>query len=122
MARYMGFVRLEEGIEGPPEQMSTAMGEFMARSAAAGTLVDAGGLFGTEDSVNFVIRGGEMTRIDGPYAETKEVVGGWALMRFDDHETAIASCREMAQLHLDHWPGRDLTITLRQISEAPGAD
>ena len=36
--------------------------------------------------VNFVVRKGEITRVDGPYAEAREVVGGWAIMQYDTLE------------------------------------
>ena len=122
MTRYLGFVKMAEGItEQPPQALMDAMDEFIGRSAAGGNFLDGGGLFGTEDAVNFVVRADGMTRVDGPYAETKEVVGGWALLQFDDKEQAIANMQEMAQLHVDHWPGQELVITLREIAEAPEA-
>ncbi|MFC7505530.1 YciI family protein [Nocardioides sp. CPCC 206347] len=120
MTRYMGLVRMDEANDTPPTQaLMDAMDTFIAKSAANGSFVDGGGLFGTEDAINFVVRKGEMTRVDGPYAEAKEVVGGWALLQFDDKEQAVENMREMAQLHVDHWPEGELVITLREISEGP---
>ncbi|GGU35574.1 hypothetical protein [Nocardioides albus] len=57
-------------------------------------------------------------RCDGPYAEAKEVVGGWALTRYDTLEEAIAGQQVFAQLHATHWPEAKIVATLRQISEA----
>ena len=120
MARYLGFVKMSEGItEPPPQALMEAMDEFIGKFAASGNFLDGGGLFGTEDAVNFVVRADGMTRVDGPYAETKEVVGGWALLQFDEKDAAIANMQEMAQLHVDHWPGQELVITLREVAEAP---
>ncbi len=118
MPRFMGLIKMREGITTPPPQgIMEAMGEFIARQTANGNYLDGAGLFGTEDSVNFVIREGGLTRVDGPYAETKEVVGGFAMLRYDTKEEAVESMREMAQLHVDHWPEMDFVITLRQISD-----
>ena len=78
MPRFMGFVRMEEGIGMPPQSLFEAMDVFIGERAANGSFLDGGGLFGTEDAVNFVVRQGEVTRVDGPYAEGKEVVGGWS--------------------------------------------
>jgi hypothetical protein len=96
------------------------MDAFIGEQAAKGVFLDGGGLYGTEDAVNFVVREGEVTRVDGPYAEAKEVVGGWALMRYDTLEEAIAGQREFAELHAKYWPEVTVVATLRQISEAPG--
>jgi hypothetical protein len=66
------------------------------------------------------VRDGEVTRVDGPYAEAKEVVGGWALLQYDTLEDAIAGQREFADLHVKYWPEVRCVATLRQISdEAP---
>ena len=55
MTRYLGFVRMAEGItEPPPQALFEAMDEFISRSAAAGIFLDGGGLYGTEDAINFV--------------------------------------------------------------------
>ncbi len=79
---------MEEGHGAPPQALMDAMDVYIGENAAAGVFLDGGGLFGTEDAVNFVVRNGEVTRVDGPYAEAKEVVGGWALMQYDTLEDA----------------------------------
>ena len=77
MPRFMGFVRMEEGVGTPPQELFEAMDAYIGDRAAEGVFLDGGGLYGTEDAVNFVVRQGEVSRVDGPYAEAKEVVGGW---------------------------------------------
>lgn len=121
MPRFMGFVRMEEGIGTPPKAMFDAMDTYIGEQAAKGIFLDGGGLYGTEDAVNFVVRKGEVSRVDGPYAEAKEVVGGWALMQFDTLEEAIAGNREFAELHAKYWPEVSMIATLRQVSEGPEA-
>ena len=121
MPRFMGFVRMEEGIGMPPQSLFDAMDVYIGERAANGTFLDGGGLFGTEDAVNFVVRQGEVTRVDGPYAEGKEVVGGWAIMEYADLEEAVADQQEFAQLHATHWPEVTVISTLRQISTGPDA-
>ena len=120
MPRFMGFVRMEEGIGMPPQSLFEAMGAYIGERAANGTFLDGGGLYGTEDAVNFVVRKGEVTRVDGPYAEAKEVVGGWSLLQYDTVEDAVADQQAFADLHAEHWPEATVVATLRQISEAPG--
>ena len=120
MPRFMGFVRMEEGIGAPPQALFDAMDKHIGEQAAAGHFLDGGGLFGTEDAVNFVVRKGEITRVDGPYAEAKEVAGGWAIMQYDTLEDAVAGQQEFAELHARYWPEVEMVATLRQIpDEAP---
>jgi len=121
MPRFMGFVRMEEGQGMPPQALFDAMDKYIGEQAAAGVFLDGGGLFGTEDAVNFVVRKGETTRVDGPYAEAKEVVGGWALMQFDSREDAITAQEEFAELHATYWPECNMVATLRQIPDEPPA-
>ncbi|HZP14538.1 MAG TPA: YciI family protein [Nocardioides sp.] len=117
MPRFMGFVRMEEGGGMPPLALFEAMDKYIAAQAGAGHFLDGGGLYGTEDAVNFVVKQGEVTRVDGPYAEAKEVVGGWALMQYDTLEEAIAGQQEFAELHATYWPECQVVATLRQISD-----
>lgn len=120
MPRFMGLVRMEEGQGNPPQALFDAMESYIGEHAQQGHFLDGGGLFGLEDAVNFVVRQGEVTRVDGPYAEAREAVGGWALLQFDTLEEAIANQQEFADLHAKHWPECRMVATLRQVSdEAP---
>jgi hypothetical protein len=121
MPRFMGFVRMEENIGTPPQSLFDAMDVHIGERAAKGIFLDGGGLYGTEDAVNYVVKNGEVTRVDGPYAEGKEVVGGWSIMEYPDLETAVADQREFAELHAKHWPEVTVISTLRQISTGPEA-
>jgi hypothetical protein len=121
MPRFMGFVRMDENQGAPPQALMDAMDEFIGKEAASGTFLDGGGLFGTEDTVNFVVRKGEVTRVDGPYAEAKEVVGGWALMQYDTLEDAIKGQQAFADLHATYWPECSMVATLRQVADEPPA-
>ena len=121
MPRFMGFVRMEEGVGTPPKALFDAMDTYIGEQAAKGVFLDGGGLFGTEDAVNFISTGGEVSRVDGPYAETKEVVGGWAIMEYPSLEAAVADQQEFAELHAKHWPEVTVISTLRQISNGPDA-
>jgi len=119
MPRFMGFVKMEEGQGGPPQALMDAMDKYIGGAAAAGKFLDGGGLYGTEDAVNFVVRKGEITRVDGPYAEAKEVVGGWAIMQYDTLEDAVADQEKFAELHATYWPEVSMVATLRQVSDGP---
>ena len=119
MPRFMGFVRMAEGVGTPPKALFEAMDEYIGERASKGIFLDGGGLYGTEDAVNYVVRNGEVTRVDGPYAEAKEVVGGWAIMEYASMEEAAADQESFAELHAKYWPEVEVISTLRQISTGP---
>src|SRR5919112_5041119 len=96
MPRFMGFVRMAEGVGTPPQALFEAMDEYIGERAAKGVFLDGGGLYGTEDAVNFVVRDGKVDRVDGPYAEAKEVVGGWSILEYATLEDAVADQQEFA--------------------------
>ena len=121
MPRFMGFVRMEENIGMPPQSLFEAMDTYIGERAADGRFIDGGGLHGTEDAVNFVVRQGEVSRVDGPYSEAKEVVGGWSILEYATVEEAVADMEEFAAIHAKHWPEVTVVSTLRQISDGPEA-
>jgi hypothetical protein len=95
------------------------MDVYIGERAADGRFVDGGGLYGTEDAVNFIVRDGAVSRVDGPYAEAKEVVGGWSIMEYPSLDDAVADMETFAALHAEHWPEVTVVSTLRQISTGP---
>jgi hypothetical protein len=115
--RYLCFVKMDEADANPPAALMDAMGEHVGEGFASGMLLDAGGLYGVADAVEFRVSGGRLTVTDGPYAEAKEVIGGWAIIKVDSDEQARAEGQKMADLHLEHWPTWEGVIELRRIAE-----
>lgn len=115
--RYLCFVKMDESDANPPKALMDAMGEHVGEGFASGVLVDAGGLYGKADAVEFRVSGGSLTVTDGPYAEVKEVIGGWAIIKVDSDEQARAEGQKMADLHLTHWPEWEGAIEMRRIAE-----
>ena len=119
--RYLCFVKMDENLANPPQAIMDAMGEHVGEAIANGSFVDGGGLYGAKEAVEYRVRGGSVTVTDGPYAEAKEVIGGWAIVHFDTEDEARAEGQKMADLHLQHWPGWEGAIEMRRISEAEEA-
>ncbi len=115
--RYLCFVKMNESLADPPQAIMDAMGEHVGEAIANGSFVDGGGLYGAKEAVEWRVRGGTVTVTDGPYAEAKEVIGGWAIVTFDTEEEARAEGQTMADLHLQNWPGWEGAIEMRRISE-----
>ena len=72
-----------------PEQMA-AIGKFSQEMAATGNLLMTGGLQRPTKGTRVQFAGGKFTVLDGPYAETKELIDGFALIDVKSHEEALA--------------------------------
>jgi hypothetical protein len=105
--KYLAFIRHSESYREspPPRALMEAMGQFVQRSLADGTLVDTGGLLPSKDSFRLRLARGEITVTDGPFSEAKEVIGGWAILKAGSKAEAIRLATEFMELHRKHWPG-----------------
>ena len=103
------------------ENFASTLAEVVGKTKVRHVIVTSmGELMGLKGVlVNFVVRRGEVTRVDGPYAEGKEVVGGWSLLEYPSLEEAVADQRLFAELHAKHWPEVTVVATLRQVSGGP---
>ena len=114
--RYMVFVKMAEDVGDAPPALVEAMGREMEQAFADGSMVDAGGLWGTKDSTEIRLSGGTITTTDGPFAEAKEVVGGYAIIDARSEEEAVANARRVIELHQEHWPDWEGSVEVRRIS------
>jgi hypothetical protein len=96
-----------------------AMGKFVAKSLKEGTLVDTGGLLPSKDGVRVRLAKGKITVTDGPFTESKEVIGGWAILRTDSRVEAIWIATEFMELHRKYWPEFEGESEVRPMFE-PG--
>ena len=105
--KYLTFIRHSESYResGPPPALMEAMGKFVQKSTQDGMLVDAGGLLPTADGVRVRLARGKITVTDGPFTETKEVVGGWAILNVASKAEAVRIATEFMELHRKYWPG-----------------
>src|SRR5262245_31246239 len=90
--RYMMFIKHTEDykMEDVPQPLFDAMGEFVDKSMKNGSIIDTAGLQPTAKGKRIRLAGGKLTVIDGPFAETKEVVGGYALIEAKSNDEALA--------------------------------
>lgn len=101
--------------EDVPQGLMDAMGPWMERSIGSGALVSTGGLKGAEEGRRLKGHTGKVAATDGPFAEAKEVVGGYAVLEAPDLDAATALAAEFLQLHLDNGM-TDVTLEIRQIA------
>lgn len=114
--RYMMFVKMAPDAGPPPAALIEAVEAEIKQQASDGVLLDAGG-FG--DPLEIRLTAGEVTQVDGPYAEAKEVVGGFSLFEVRTHEEATELGRRMIDLHVELWPGQDVAVEMRPFLDGP---
>ncbi len=73
----------------PSEEMIAAMGKFNEEMMKAGVLVDLSGLQPSAKGARVRFEGGKRTLIEGPFAETKELVGGYWIINVKSKQEAI---------------------------------
>jgi hypothetical protein len=119
--RYFSFIRHSESYrnEPMPPRLMEEMGRFVERCRADGTLVETGGLRPSKDGFRVRLSGGNITVTDGPFAESKEVIGGWAILEARSREEALRIATEFVELHRKYWPGFECESEVRVVDTAP---
>jgi hypothetical protein len=113
--RYFTFVRGRENQGAPPPALEAAMGQFINECLANGSLVQTGGLARSRDAVVLRIRKGELSITDGPFAEAKEVIGGYAILEAPSKDEAVRIGKAFMKLHTDHWPEWEGESEIRRV-------
>lgn len=103
---------------GPSSKLLEEMHKLAKREIEAGRMLDNGGLMPIAEGARVRIAAGQLHVTDGPFTESKEVIGGYAVFELKDREEAVASAVEFMQLHKDHLPGWEGTCEVRAF--APG--
>lgn len=83
----------------PPAELETAMGELIGEWSKTGAFVSAAGLKPTSQAARVRLTGGAASISDGPFAESKEVIGGFFLLEAKDKLAAVAMTRDFVNLH-----------------------
>ena len=119
--KYFTFIRHAESYRDtpPPPALMEAMGKFVEKCRKDGTLVDTGGLLPSKDGLRIRLANGKITVTDGPFTESKEVIGGWAILKAESKAEAVRVATEFVELHRKHWPGFEFESELRRMFD-PG--
>ena len=115
--RYMYLViTAAETTSSPPQRLMEEMNKLIEKRTADGSLIDTGGLLPTPmGAARVTLKQGKLSVTDGPFAESKEVIGGYAIFEFATREEALASALEFMELHRLHMPGWDGVCEMRPM-------
>ena len=117
--RFM-YVLVAEKPMLPNPALREAIGKLAEREIAAGRMLDDGGLLPLAMGAQVSVGNGELKVLDGPFIETKEMIGGYAIFELRSKEEAVALAVEFMQLHKDHMPGWEGTCEVRAFAGFAG--
>ena len=115
--RVMVIVKATRNSEAgamPSEELLTAMGKYNEELVKAGIMLAGEGLHPSAKGKRVRFSGGKRTVLDGPFAETKELIAGFWLWQVRSMEEAV----EWARRCPDPMPGEDAVLELRPVFEA----
>ncbi|MFL6263343.1 MAG: YciI family protein [Thermoanaerobaculia bacterium] len=111
--RFMILVKADKNSEAgimPTQEILTAMGRFNEQLVNAGVMLAGEGLHPSSKGARVKFSGGKPAVVDGPFAETKELVAGFWIWQVRSKDEAIE--------WLERSPFQDAEIEVRQIFEA----
>ena len=114
--RFMILVKADKQSEAgvlPDEKLLTDMGKYNEELAEAGVLLAGEGLHPSSKGARVKFSGGKQTVIDGPFAETKELIAGFWLIQVQSKAEAIAWVQRCPMPH-----DTETEIEIRQVFEA----
>jgi hypothetical protein len=123
--RYMMFIKHTEDYRGKtiPPALIDAMGEFVGEYTRKGKFIDGAGLKSSHKGKKIQLRGGQLRVVDGPFTESKELVGGYAIVDVESDREALDLATRFMELHRIHWPEFEGESELRPIETGePGSE
>jgi hypothetical protein len=117
--RFMMLVKSAENAGLPPKALMTAIAKLGEEATRAGAMVETGGLLPSAMGARVRLTAGKLIATDGPFAESKELIGGYAVYDVKSKHEAIEWASRFMQLHKEHWPGWEGESEIRQIFDAP---
>ncbi|MEU9603090.1 YciI family protein [Streptomyces sp. NPDC048057] len=118
MPRFLTLVRIEENdpthAAGFSPEMAARMDALFQEITKAGVMLDTAGLAPTSEGRRITWSGGKLSTTDGPFTETKEVVGGYSISQCKDMAEAEEWAKRFLQVHDEAFT---VTCEVRQIAE-----
>ena len=116
--RFLSMIRLDEKTgKKPSEKLMQDMGVLMEEMTRSGQLIGTAGLRPTSEGFRVRLRNGKLTTTEGPFTETKEVIGGYAVLEAKSKEEAVELTKRFLRVHGDEW---DLECEVRPLDDGQG--
>jgi hypothetical protein len=117
MPRFLSMIRVDEEAaqtNAPDPEFGERMGALFEEVTKAGVMLDTAGLTPSAQGTRVTWSDGQLTYTDGPFTESKEVVGGYAILQAKDKAEALEWTKRFLQTHPNSW---NVTAELREIAE-----
>ncbi|MGP3943373.1 MULTISPECIES: YciI family protein [Streptomyces] len=115
MPRYLSMIRVDEQnapAEGPSPELMERMGALIEEMTKAGVMLDTAGLAPTSEGTRVTWSGGKISCTDGPFTESKEVIGGYSIVQAKDKAEAVEWTKRFLRTHEEFWT---ITVEVREI-------
>ncbi|HEV8256032.1 MAG TPA: YciI family protein [Casimicrobiaceae bacterium] len=101
--RFMVMVKAGKDYEAglpPKPELLAAMGKLSHEMMEAGVLLETGGLLPSSRGARVRASGGKLSVTDGPFTETKELIGGYAIVQAQSRDEAVELGKQFMELHV----------------------
>ena len=112
---FLSIIKAAENQGPPPTGLLEAMDTFVAQSLQDRSVIQTGGLAPSAAGFRIRMAGGKLVVTDGPFAESKEVVGGYAVLAAATRAEALDAARRFMELHVTHWPTWQGECEVREV-------
>jgi hypothetical protein len=115
--KYLMLIKHDERFrnESMPPEFMDVVGTWVTDSMRSGIIKETAGLKPTSEGVRIRTRGGKLHVTDGPFTETKEIIGGYAMIEAASKEEAIAFAEKFMDMHREHWPAFEGECEVREL-------
>ncbi|MCE4025242.1 YciI family protein [Microbacterium sp. Au-Mic1] len=97
---------------GPDPRLEEEMGHLLEEMTKAGVLLDTAGLRPPEEGAVLRLAAGDVTVVDGPFTESKEMVGGYCLLQTRTRDEAVEWGTRFLRIHGPEWT---MALELREL-------
>jgi hypothetical protein len=122
--KYMMMVKGDKNYENgaPPDpRLMMAIGKHSEEMIKAGVLLETGGLLPSSQGARVRAARGRLTVSDGPFVESKELIGGFAILQANSKEEAIKLGSDFMKIHVDVLgPAYEGELEIRQMADGCG--
>jgi hypothetical protein len=101
--RFMVMVKADKDYEAglpPKPELLAAIGKLSQDMVKAGVLLETGGLLPSTRGARVRASGGKLSVTDGPFTETKELVGGYAIVQAQSRDEAVELGKQFMEVHV----------------------
>ena len=121
--RFMMLVKADQNYEAgapPTPELMAAIGKLGEEMFRTGVMTEMGGLAPTSKGARLRLSRGKVSATDGPFVETKEIIGGYAILQAKSRKEAVELGKRFLQVHADVMGSSyELELEVRQLYDPP---